>query len=176
MAKKKRRGRPRGSKNRKKSTTRKGSGLSSFSFSDLQAEMDRRRNTLESRRDELVAELNEIEKELGESSTGRKAVKKKYTGKKRGPKPGSKRKKTAKKTSRKKTTRKKRTPRKGSLVSTLQEVLDGKTMTVSDATEAIQKSGYKSKSPNLRMMVNQQLLKHKDKFRKVSRGKYTAKK
>ena len=46
---------------------------------------------------------------------------------------------------------------------------------MNEATEALKAGGYPSKSPNLRTMVNQALIKFKTRFKRVSRGKYTAK-
>ncbi|MBS0190645.1 MAG: hypothetical protein U0573_01985 [Phycisphaerales bacterium] len=61
-----------------------------------------------------------------------------------------------------------------SLVDSLQQVLKGKTMGVSEAAEAVLASGYMSTSPNFRMIVNQTFIKHRKLFKKVSRGRYTA--
>ena len=60
------------------------------------------------------------------------------------------------------------------LSEALQKVLKGRTLSVTDAVKAAVKAGYKTKSKNLGVMVNQALLMHTDKFRKVSRGQYTA--
>ena len=60
------------------------------------------------------------------------------------------------------------------LVEALAQLLKGKTMSVTDAAEAVQRAGYKSSSANFRLIVNQALLKS-PKFKKVSRGQYTAK-
>ncbi len=57
----------------------------------------------------------------------------------------------------------------------LHNVLKGKTMSVSEAVEAVQKSGYKSNAANFRSVVNLTLLKRKDLFKKKGRGQYTAK-
>jgi hypothetical protein len=61
-----------------------------------------------------------------------------------------------------------------SLVDALKSLLNGKTMSVTDAAEAVQKAGYHTTSPNFRTMVNQSLLK-KEHFKRVGRGQYTAK-
>lgn len=61
------------------------------------------------------------------------------------------------------------------LVSALQGVLNGKTMSVSELEAAVKKSGYKTKSSNFRVIVNQALLAHPEAFRKVERGFYTTK-
>ncbi len=57
----------------------------------------------------------------------------------------------------------------------LRDLLNGKAMSVSEITEAVQKSGYKSNAANFTMMVNLTLLKRKDLFKRVGRGQYTAK-
>lgn len=61
-----------------------------------------------------------------------------------------------------------------SLVEALHETLAGKTMGVTEAAEAVKKNGYQSGAANFRTMVNQALIKHKNKFKKVERGQYTA--
>ena len=60
------------------------------------------------------------------------------------------------------------------LVEALSKVLNGKTMSVTDVAEAVQRAGYRTSSDNFRTIVNQTLIKS-DKFKKVSRGQYTAK-
>ena len=62
---------------------------------------------------------------------------------------------------------------KVSLVEALASVLKGKTMTVSNAAEAVKKSGYKTNAANFRVMVNQAFIKHRNIFKKVSPGHYT---
>lgn len=60
------------------------------------------------------------------------------------------------------------------LVEALAAVLDGKTMSVTEVSEAVQKAGYQTTSPNFRTIVNQALIAS-GKFKKISRGQYTAK-
>ncbi|MCC6229449.1 MAG: hypothetical protein IT432_09500 [Phycisphaerales bacterium] len=60
------------------------------------------------------------------------------------------------------------------LVPFLAKVLKGKTMGVTEVSVAVQRAGYKTTSPNFRTIVNQALIKHTDKFKKLDRGKYTA--
>jgi len=52
--------------------------------------------------------------------------------------------------------------------------VDGKTMGVSEAADAVQRAGYKTSAANFRTIVNQTMLKS-PKIKKVSRGQYTAK-
>lgn len=61
------------------------------------------------------------------------------------------------------------------LNAVLQKLLKGRTMSVTDITEAVQKSGYKSNAANFASVVNLTLLKRKDLFKRVGRGKYRAK-
>lgn len=60
------------------------------------------------------------------------------------------------------------------LAQSLHAVMQGKTMGVNDAAAAVLKSGYQSNAANFRVMVNAALLKHKEMFKRVSRGQYTA--
>jgi hypothetical protein len=61
-----------------------------------------------------------------------------------------------------------------SLVEALHKVLSGKTMDVTEVAEAVRKAGYNTNAANFRTIVNQALIKHKNKFKKVERGQYTA--
>ncbi len=63
------------------------------------------------------------------------------------------------------------------LPEALHQVLKGKTLSVGEAVEAVQRAGYKTSSNNFRTIVNQQLIAAKNKklFKKVARGQYTAK-
>jgi hypothetical protein len=61
-----------------------------------------------------------------------------------------------------------------SLEESLAKLLSGKTMSVTDAAEGVQKSGYRTGAANFRTIVNQCLIRS-DRFKKVSRGQYTAK-
>lgn len=189
---------------RKKKTTRQSvKPLKDLPLAELTKEIERRREgavELAEERAELVeriAEIDEYLDELGVSTTtgrargrprksaarahggGRKRVAKKSTKK-------SARKTTKKtaKTSKKKAASKGPTKPRGSrkrhrndtnLVGALQQVLNGKTLGVTEAANAVQKAGYKTTSPNFRTIVNQTLIKHPDVFSKQGRGLYTAK-
>lgn len=63
-------------------------------------------------------------------------------------------------------------PNAMSLSDALVKILTGKTMSVSEAAEAV-RNIYHSKAANFRTMVNACLV-NKKKFRRVARGKYTA--
>jgi hypothetical protein len=68
-----------------------------------------------------------------------------------------------------------RPPRNGvSLVDTLHKILSGKELGVAEAAKAVLATGYKTGSKNFRTVVNQTLLVNKARFKKVSRGLYTA--
>jgi len=60
------------------------------------------------------------------------------------------------------------------LVEALQKVLHGKTMSVTEVADAVQRAGYRTTSPSFRTIVNQALIAS-GKFKRVSRGQYTAK-
>lgn len=140
-------------------------GLANVSFEALSAEMRRREKSatkLHVKRERLLAKLAAIESRIGVSggtsearsgsaARGRRAG----GGGRRGPGIG-------------------RTANKVSLVEAMVKVLHGKTMGVSELAAAVKKSGYKSSSQNFRTIVNQALLKRKDKFKKLKRGEYTA--
>ena len=57
------------------------------------------------------------------------------------------------------------------LNAALRNLLKGKTMSVSEAVEAVQKAGYKSNAVNFYTVVNLTLLKRKDLFKRVRRGR-----
>ena len=61
-----------------------------------------------------------------------------------------------------------------SLIEVLASVLKGKILSVSEAVSKAKTAGYKTTSPNFRVIVNQALIKS-NLFKKVSHGKYTAK-
>ncbi len=60
------------------------------------------------------------------------------------------------------------------LVEALSKVLSNKVMSVTDVSQAVQEFGYKTTSPSFRTIVNQTLI-NSGKFKRVERGKYTAK-
>lgn len=181
---------------RKKKTTRKtAKPLTELPLSELTQEIERRREgaaELAQERAELLHRVEEIDaylEELGVSiTTGRargrprKAAARSHGGgRKRSAKKSTRKASTA---SSKKAIRKGPTKPRGSrkrhrndtnLVGALQKVLDGKTMGVTEAANAVQKAGYKTTSPNFRTIVNQTLIKHTDVFSKQGRGLYTAK-
>ena len=70
-----------------------------------------------------------------------------------------------------------RTRNAKSLIQTLEEVLGGSSspMKVGDILDAVLKSGYKTGSDNFRGIVNQTLIKERDRFKSAGRGLYAAK-
>lgn len=60
------------------------------------------------------------------------------------------------------------------LAEALASLLANKTLSVTEAAEQVQSAGYRTTSPNFRTIVNQTLLKD-PRFKRVSRGRYTAK-
>ena len=162
---------------------------------ELETRMQRL-DELESRRDQLLGELAQVEEEMSEVAgggsggtttrktrrkpgpkPGRKKTTRKTTRKTRrkpGPKPG--RKKTAKKTTRKTGRRRGRQPSGESLVDAIRGVLadHSEGMRVRDICDAVQKAGYKSQSKDFYAIVAKTLLENDD-FKRVSRGVYALK-
>jgi hypothetical protein len=129
------------------------SSLSGVSVADLQAELRRRSRrvgTLQRRRDRVARKLAALDAEL--AALGATMV-----GAGGGALLGRKRPKNDM-----------------NLVEALAKVLKGKTMSVTDVSEAVQKSGYKTSAANFRTIVNQTLIKNRSVFKKISRGQYTA--
>lgn len=129
--------------------------LSKLSLSDLQRELrTRQRSTetrfksLQRRRDGLQQRLDAVDAEMASlaSQLGRSA----RQGGRRRPQNDS------------------------NLADALVQVLTGKTLSVTDVAEAVQKAGYQTSSPNFRTIVNQTLIKDK-RIKRVERGQYTAK-
>lgn len=134
--------------------------LGAMATEEIQAELERReqnRGALQMRRDELLAELDEINIQLGGGRVVRRKAGKKKAGRPRRAGAGRKRPKN-----------------KMNLVEALALVLKGKQMSVTDVAAAVQKAGYKTSSANFRTIVNQALIKNTKVFKKVSRGMYTA--
>ena len=120
-----------------------------LSTAELQAELQRRERNikkLERRREKLMTDLAEVEKEL--ASEGALSA---SGGIRRRPR------------------------NEMNLVDSLADVLNGKEMTVTEATQAVQQAGYMTTAANFRTIVNQALIREKKRFKKVSRGLYTAK-
>lgn len=140
----------------KRSTSRGGggAGLNAISVADLQRELARRQRAAGSilrRRERLVERLRAMDAEiasLGLSVRG-------------GPNGGV-------------TVGRKRPRNETNLVEALAKALDGKTMSVTQVAEEVQRQGYQTTSPSFRTIVNQTLI-NSGRFKRVGRGQYTLK-
>jgi len=132
-----------------KKVTKKNGTLNTMSIAELQAELQRREKgirKLEKKRERLLEELAGIDVEL--ASVGALSA---SGGVRRRPRNDM------------------------NLVDSLAKVLKSKTLSVTEATEAVQKAGYLTTAANFRTIVNQALIRETKVFKKVSRGQYTAK-
>jgi hypothetical protein len=127
-----------------------GGGIAGLTVSDLRRELIRRERTvggLVRRRERLIAKVRDIEAQIME-----------HGGAARG---GG-------------LALRKRPKNDMNLVQALSKVLTDKVMSVTDVSQAVQDAGYKTTSPSFRTIVNQTLI-NSGKFKRVERGKYTAK-
>ena len=140
----------------KKKSTRKssGGGLGSASTADLARELKRRERQLgklKAKRDALLDQAAELDAEIASLGSLVGGGSGRSGGVRRRPKNDQ------------------------NLAEALAGVLDGVTMSVTDAAEAVQRAGYKTSASNFRTIVNQTLLRETGTFKKVARGQYTAK-
>lgn len=127
--------------------------LDSLSFEDLQREMQRRERDMKrlvSKRERLHAQIREIDDEI-QSLGGSGAFGVTVGGRPR-----------------------RRPHNDSSLSEALISLLKNTTMSVTQAAEEVQRAGYQTTSSSFRTIVNQTLIKD-PRFKKVSRGQYTAK-
>lgn len=132
---------------------RTGGGLTGVATSDILKELGRRRRglaTLQRKRARLAARLRVVDAQI--SALGGQV----QSGAAGEGRPG------------------RRAKNSMSLVEALSGVLKGKTLSVQESMDAVRRAGYKTTSPSFRVIVNQALIAS-GKFRRVSRGKYTAK-
>ena len=123
-------------------------GLGSVSVADLQKELARRQRrggTLARKRDKLAAKLHALDAEIAELGIAG------------GGGGGGK-----------------RFSNEMSLNDALAEALKGKTLSVGEAADAVQKAGYRTVSKHFRVQVNLALIKDA-RFKRVERGMYTVK-
>jgi hypothetical protein len=149
------------------------SRLASASLAELQAELARRERVaseLGRRRDQLLAELATLDRELTGSGAARR-------GGRRGRPVGQvvRRGRPGRRGGGRGRGGRRRARNATNLVEALRGVLSNATMSVTDAAKAVQRAGYRTTSANFRTIVNQALLGNKGHFKKVSRGQYTAK-
>ncbi len=116
---------------------------------------------LERARDRLMARLSRLEAKIADYGGSIMDALATHAGRRRGPgrPPGGGR---------------RRARNDMNLAEALAKTLRGRTMSVTEVSGAVQTAGYRTTSPNFRTIVNQSLIKNKPLFRKVSRGKYTA--
>ena len=123
-----------------------GGGLRNLSIRDLHAEIRRRERAaggLLRRREKLLAKLAQLDAQISKQGLSV-------------PGTGGTR------------------PRNSmNLVEALTKVLKGKTLSVTEAAEAVQEAGYRTSAANFRTIVNQALIKNSKVFKKVGRGQYT---
>lgn len=129
-------------------------GLGGLSIADLQRELARRQRlagTLTRRRTRLLKHVAELDGQLAHLGVtdGGGAIRSARSGPKRARNDLT-------------------------LAEALAKVLDGKTMSVTEAAEEVQRKGYWTTSPSFRLIVNQALLKGPA-FKRVGRGRYTLK-
>jgi hypothetical protein len=141
------------------------------------AAQERKMEKLQTRRDKIAAELEQVDRELaqltggGTTSAPTKRRRKKTTK-------AARKTKSAKKTGRKKSSRGRRGGGEGgkTLEHYIIQVLDqaGEPMRAKEVMQAVDKAGYKSKSKDFYGIVAT-ALRNEDLFKRVSRGVYTLK-
>lgn len=125
--------------------------LSGLSITQIHSELrrrERRVGTLVRRRERLAAKLAKLDQHI--ASLGGRIRGGAVVGVRRRPKNDS------------------------NLVEALKKLLSNKTMSVTEASEAVQKAGYNTTAANFRTIVNQTLI-NSGEFKRVSRGQYTSK-
>ncbi len=151
------------------------SNLSKLSINDLQSELLRRQRaagSLVQKRDALLQKLSALEADIAAAGIATSDG-----PRKRGRPPGSDAASAsaapAKSGGRK--GRRRRAVNDETLPQALAKVIAGKTMSVTEAAEAVKASGYKTYSSNFRVQVNIALTKNPKLFKRVERGMYTTK-
>lgn len=140
--------------------------LANYPTAELQREMERRASQVGDmvrERDALMVRISELDAEIAAFGGG-PAV-----SAKPGRRPGRPRKAAAEGGA----TGRKRPKNDMSLAEALAKLLRNRTMGVTEITSAVQKAGYKTNAENFRTIVNQTLIKD-PRFKKISRGQYTA--
>ena len=133
-----------------------GHDLSRASLGELQQELQVRIKDLQSHREALVRELQEVDDQLL-AYTGGPGGEEAYQAMQSGYRRVQE-----------------RIQNEQCLAEALVEVLSGEVLSVTAAAAAVQARGYQTTSPNFRTIVNQALIAHPDRFARVRRGHYTA--
>ena len=131
-------------------------GLAKVSFVEINRELARRRKLatrLTNKRAHLLDRVAEVERQIRECGVSVNGAERVRGAAKAGSPRGG---------------------RSSTLAGALASLLKGRTMSVTDMSEAVQKAGYRTNSPNFRVIVNAALLNHTGLFRRVGRGQYTA--
>ena len=133
--------------------------LTNMTTDELEKELKRRERecarkmkALEKKREKLLAQLDEVDAQIAEYAA-ELGVNARSANGRRGRRPRN----------------------EASLADSLTKLLRYKSMSVTDAAEAVQEAGYKTTSPNFRTIVNQTLITD-ERFKRTSRGIYTVKK
>jgi len=113
---------------------------------------NRKLRTLEKKREKVAGQLDEIDRLIAEEAASLGVTVRTANGR-RGRRPRN----------------------ESNLADSLQKLLRNKTMSVTDAAQAVQEAGYKTTSPNFRTIVNQTLITD-TRFKRTGRGMYTVKK
>ena len=153
-------------------TRKRRSNLSGVSALDLAIELQRRGSSaaaLQARHDELIAEAEQIRAVI--TALGGMTAKPGAAGRRTGRGMGRPARAAAPAAGR--PAPRTRPKNDTNLPDALVKILKGKTMSVGDAADAVQKAGYKTHSANFTTMVNIALL-NKKRFKRVERGQYTA--
>lgn len=144
--------------------------LANYPIEELQRELERRSSQVDelvAEREQVLARLAELDAEISSfGGPGRRGRPRKTSGRKvvRTGRVAAKSHGMA---------GRKRPKNDMSLAEALGKLLKNKTMGVTEITSAVQKAGYKTNAENFRTIVNQTLIKDA-RFKKVSRGQYTA--
>lgn len=147
--------------------------LSTIAVADLHREIARRgriASKLAPKREALLKQLRDLDAQIGEHHAPSSAPE---TPRRAAQATKGKQDRQGKPSKSAKVARTVRGTNKVSLVDALSTALQGKTLSIGEAIDAVRKAGYKSASPNFRTMVNIALIK-KDRFKRVTKGRYTA--
>ena len=133
--------------------------LNNLSTEEIEKELKRRERetsrklkTLERKREKLAAQLEELDQQIAEYAAELGVSARTKNGR-RGRRPRN----------------------EASLADSLNKLLKNKSMSVTEAAQAVQEAGYKTTSPNFRTIVNQTLITD-DRFKRTGRGRCTVKK